>query len=220
MPDERDNRAKRIEDEDSGDILEIELDDLEDLEALPEKAYAPAGDAGCVLDIDIEDLDEYGAVTVGTQPAANGGKYAAVDAKVLEDARRTDELATYALCSHTGHPFMVYWVEVSPGVFEISRLVTEVPERGDSATVQTMPAHGTFGLSQFSGCPHCGSKRMSVCGGCGVMVCEGAVQKSFLSGPTLRCPSCGQRGAVESDAGTVWGTAGGKGKGKGKGKMG
>jgi hypothetical protein len=200
----------------AGDVLEIELEDLDDDE---ETAPAPSVE---LLEITLEDLadvdDDVAGVPVGGgswgQAPGDAKRYPGVDPAALEAEKyAAEEIQMYCLCSDTGQAFHIYWQETSAGVFSVSRVDTAAEEGagggGDASALQ-----GRFSLEDFPGCPWCGCRQMGVCDACGTTICEGAVQTTWTGRRTLKCPNCGQRGDLGSDASTAYGTRGGKGKGK------
>ncbi len=198
MAEDRDERNS-ADDEDE-DILDISLDDLPE-----EKHETEDGQSGGVLEITLDDLD-------GTDDAA--GQYPGVDPAALKaGTQAADEIQMYCLCTETGQPFHIYWQEISPGIFGVSRVDTAA-EKGVGGGADPGAIQGQFSLTDFPGCPWCGCRAMSVCEGCGITICEAAVQTTWTGKRTLKCPNCGQRGDVADNAGTAYGTRGGKGKGK------
>ncbi len=196
MADDRDEK-KSAEDE---EVLDINLDDLPE-----EKDETDVGLTGGVLEITLDDLE-------GIEDEV--GQYPGVDPAALEAEKyAAEEIQMYCLCSDTGQAFHIYWQETSAGVFSVSRVDTAAEEGagggGDASALQ-----GRFSLEDFPGCPWCGCRQMGVCDACGTTICEGAVQTTWTGRRTLKCPNCGQRGDLGSDASTAYGTRGGKGKGK------
>ncbi len=202
MPQDKDDPAQ------DDDIIEIELDDLAEAPEEPEHAQ----DAD-LLEISLDDLDEEPEPDAQA-PAAGAKTYPGVDPAMLQQQQATDEIQMYVLCSETGQPFYVYWREVSPQAYSVSRVETATAERGEGAA-GPMELHGTFSVAEFPGCPYCGCRRMSVCEVCGATICEAAVKTHWLGSRTLQCPNCGNRGEIAAQAGTAYGTEPGKGK-KGK----
>lgn len=187
------------------DVLDIDLEDLPD-----DSAAAPSGNALVITLADLADVPEAPPVAPAPTPAA--GLYPGVDAKMLEAEKAGGEIDMYCLCSETGQPFIVYWSEVEPGVYAVSRVESVVPERAGGGSGCSEIA-GTFGLADFEGCPHCGCRGLSVCEACGTTNCEGAVQRTiFPPMQTLRCPNCGNRGNLHGQAAAAYGSRGGKGK--------
>ena len=167
-------------------------------------------DDDSVLEITWDDLDEVDAQ--GKAPATASGKhYPAVEDALLETSRMSGEIRTLTMCSHTGKVFFVFWLQDSPGVYTVSRIEVGGVDDGQGTGNMTQIG-GAFLLSEFPGCPHCGSMRLSVCEMCHTTICEGAARSSWLGKRTIRCPNCGSRGQLYGQASSALGDAGGKGK--------
>ncbi len=197
---------------DDDDILEISAEDLAD-ESLPP---APP-DTAPVLDLTLDD--------VADDPAA--GAFPALTADQLLAGQSSITIRT--LCSSTGRPFLVRYVEDRPGLF-VTRDVT-VPGKdangaaasaadrsaadasASSAGVPPAPVgevRGAFQTAKDYACPFCGSHAVLVCGRCGVDLCAGP-------GDTGRCtcPNCQAQIEAGGRATSATGLLGlGKGRGK------
>lgn len=179
------------------DTLNIDAEDLTD-EPLP--PVRP--DTGPVLDVSLDDL---------TEEVAEPGAFPALTADQLTAAQHSITIRT--LCSSTGQPFLVRYVEDKPGVF-VTHEVT--PEDGGAGVSSPAPAGagtvtGQFGTSKDYACPFCGSRAILVCGSCGADLCAGPSNSNRCT-----CPSCKTQIQVGGRATSATGLLGGKGKAKGK----
>ncbi len=181
------------------DILNIDADDLTD-EPLP----PVQGDTSPALDLSLDDLSD--------DPAAPGAFPAVTPDQLLAD-RKSVTLRT--LCSSTGQPFLVRYVEDQPSLFVTHEVITgEAANATEAAAPGAIgDVQGSFGTSKDYACPYCGSRAILVCGKCGTDLCVGT---GGGKGHTITCPNCKARiasigGAATSATGLL---GGGKGKGK------
>jgi hypothetical protein len=149
-----------------------------------------------VLNIELSDLDE---------PAAPEG-FSDVDLPPVtrEQARAAaGQVVIPCLCSATGEPFEVAFVESKPGVF--------LAASAARATAKTAPT-GPAGLSHVPGsfetppqfqCPCCGAPALALHDACQTVMCIGNPRNLKAT-----CPGCGAKlGGAEGLAASVPGSA-------------
>ncbi len=185
--------------DDDDDVLNIDADDLTE-EPLP--PVLP--DTAPTLDLSLDDLSD-------EPPDANAFPAVTPD-QLLADKK---SITIRTLCTSTGQPFRVRYVEDQPGLFVTHEVTTGeaavATEAGGAGAVGDV--QGSFGTSKDYACPYCGSQAIVVCGKCGTDLCAGT---GGGKGHTITCPNCKARiGSIGGAATSATGLLGG-GKGKGK----
>jgi hypothetical protein len=180
---------------DDDDILEISAADLAE-EPLPP---VPPDD-GPVLDLSLDDVSDEALPAAEAFPAVTGDQLLA--------ARNSITIRT--LCSSTGRPFAVRYVEHKPGAFVTQQVTPEAEgaEAGTSPYAATGQVEGSFEVTPDYACPFCGSQAVLVCGQCGVDLCAGSGKPHAIV-----CPGCHSQIKIGGQATSATGLVG-KGKGK------
>jgi hypothetical protein len=183
------------------DILDISAEDLAE-DPAPVAPLPPVQlNTAPALDLSLDDLND--------EPAA---AFPALTADQLLASRSSVTIRT--LCSQTGRPFLVRYVEDKPGLYvthEVTVLGKDEAGAGPGTTGGAVgEVTGSFQTSKDYACPFCGSHAVLVCGRCGVDLCAGP-------GNTGRCtcPNCQAQIEVGGRATSATGLLGlGKGKSK------
>jgi len=170
--------------------LEIEL------HGEPEPTKESAGE---VLEITQQDLAD--AFAKGL-PAVSG-----LDAAVAGGTTNWVDIA--AVCSQTGHGFVVRFRQVEPGRFAYAGAEQRRGPEDESVAGAGRNVKAEFDLSDYPGCPVCGAPGLVVCSGCGTVSCGASVRQT-KQGLIMTCPHCHKDGEVQRGGpGTqVWATGG------------
>ena len=171
-------QAKQPEQGGDADELDIEL------HGMPEPAAASGDD---VLEINLEDHPEE---TSGDElPGVSG-----LDALVANGTGNWVDIP--AICSRTGAGFVVRFRETGAGRYAYVGAEQRPGQADKSAMAGGLrDIKGQFGLSDYPGCPVCGSPGLAVCSGCGTVSCGASVRET-KRGLVITCPHCHRDGEL------------------------
>lgn len=106
--------------------------------------------------------------------------------KTLSDSA----FAILACCSETKEPFGITVDQVSSGLYQfVWAFKIDKKKAHREGYDQKNVNGGVIFDKEFPGCPHCGEKRMIVCGKCNTFFCHHGEKN-------VTCPECGFKGEV------------------------
>ncbi len=172
-------RGKQPEQSTDAGELEIEL------HGEPEPASGADGDD--VLEVTAEELAEL-------PEAAQLPAVSALDALVADGTANWVDIP--AICSQTDRGFIARFEEVKPGRYEYigAQPVTGTEDKSQM-TGGYRDVKGEFHLTDYPGCPVCGSPGLAVCSDCQTVSCGGSARKT-KRGWVTTCPHCHQDGEL------------------------
>ena len=107
-----------------------------------------------------------------------------------------------AVCARAGQPFAVRFQERTPGQYAAVGARTGPSDSRRAGPGLGGTVKGQFSLSEYTGCPVCGSPGLIECDGCQTVTC-GSSARETKQGLVIHCPSCGREGEIASDRATV-----------------